>query len=209
MKHINNLPIKEWNMIKKITLLTALIALSGCSSYYEMKNCDPSKNYINSNPEEMEKYKKLVNNGNVKSYYLKIIPMIPCKNNKCLPYDSKKYDFQELYFNDTMRNGIYTIKISSKLKDPNCFEIKYSNNKKCYTVTKNKNNEVHSQYYLEKIRDNNFSYTKFIDLKHNVILFESSSQSYHVKNISDAPSGITCQSIKNPENYIFSDFYYP
>lgn len=79
---------------------------------YEMKNCDPEKNYLNVNTDTIEEYKELLKNGEIKSYYLKIIPTKPCEDNECLYINSNKYDFQEKYFNDSTRKGIYTITTS-------------------------------------------------------------------------------------------------
>jgi hypothetical protein len=196
-------------MIKKITIITALLILSGCSTYYEMKNCEQDKNYIHSNPEAMENYKELVKKAEVRSYYSKRIPTEPCENNKCLSYDINKYDLKERYFNDKTRTGVYTIKVSNNVNDLNCIKIKYSSDKNCYTVTKNKNDVITSSYYLESIRNENISYMKFMNLKSNVILFEASFQAYHLPNFSGAPSGDICPIKSTPKHYNFNIFDYP
>lgn len=196
-------------MIKKITIITALLALSGCSTYYEIKNCDPDKNYRNINVKAIDYYKKIVAAGEVNSYYSKIIPIQPCENNKCLTYDSNNYYFQERYFDDTTRKGIYTIKISTDINDKNCIRKQYSSDKNCYLVTKNKNNEIKSRFYMESNYTGNVFYKKFVDLKTNTVLFESSYQIYHIPTILDIPSGDSCKININPKNYDFDISKYP
>lgn len=196
-------------MLKKITLLSVLLGLSGCSSYYEMKNCDPEKNYINSNPEAMENYKKLVKNGEVNSYYIKMISPKSCKSGECFSYDPRKYDFKEVYFNDSSRKGVYTIKISEDPNDKKCIKKQYSYDKKCYFVTKNKNDEIKSRFYVELNFDNDRIYKKFMDLKNNTILFESSFQIYKTPNIAGEPSGGFCSIKKNHDDYNFNILAYP
>lgn len=174
-----------------------------------MKNCDPEKNYRNINVKAIDDYKKIVANGEVNSYYSKIIPTQSCENNKCLTYDSNNYDFQERYFNDTTRQGIYTIKISTDINDNNCIRKQYSSDKNCYLVTKNKNNEIKSRFYLESNYTGNIFYKKFIDLKTNTVLFESSYQIYHIPTILDIPSGDSCKINIHPKNYQFNILDYP
>lgn len=196
-------------MIKKITLFAALLTLSGCSTYYEMKNCDPEKNYRNINVNAIEDYKKIVSADGVRSYYSKIIPIQACENNECLTYDSNNYDFQERYFDDTTRKGIYTIKISTDINDKNCIKKQYSYDKNCYLVTKNKDNVIKSRFYLETNYTDNVFYKKFIDLNTNIILFESSYQIYHIPTILDNPSGDSCKINITPKNYDFDISKYP
>jgi hypothetical protein len=196
-------------MIKKITILAALLTLSGCRTYYEMKNCDSEKNYINSNPNALENYKKIVAAGEVNSYYLKIIPTKTCENNKCISYEVNKYDFIEMYFDDSSRKGIYTIKLSNEKLDKNCIKKQYSSDKKCYSVTKNNNNEIKSRFYVESNYSNHVFYKKFTDLKENIVLFESSYQVYHIPTPLDIPSGGVCNIKSSPENYIFDIYSYP
>lgn len=196
-------------MIKNITLLAALLVLSGCSSYYEMKNCDPDKNYINSNPEAIENYKELVRKGEVKSYYYKKIPASPCENNKCLSYSTEKYDFQEIYLDDTTRKGIYTIKIITDPNDESCIKKAYSYDKNCYSITKNNNDEIKSRFYVEVNFDENTTYKKFMDLKTNKILFEASFQIYKTPSIADEPSGAFCPVKNNHKEYKFNILAYP
>jgi len=196
-------------MIKKITLLSVLLGLSGCSSYYEMKNCDPTKNYINSNPEAMEKYKELVKKGEVRSYYSKITPSSLCEHQKCLKYDTKKYDFQERYFDDNLRHGVYTIKISTDPLDKSCIKKQYSSDKNCYIVTKNNNNLIKSKFSLEININGNITYTKFVDLEENVVLFEASYQIYKTPSIAGEPSGGFCPVKNNHNDYKFNILAYP
>jgi len=196
-------------MIKKITLFAALLTLSGCSTYYEMKNCDPEKNYINSNPEALENYKKIVAAGEVNSYYLKIIPTPSCENNKCISYEINKYDFIEMYFNDSSRQGIYTIKLSTDPLDKNCIKKQYNSDKNCYSVTKNLDNKIRSRFYLEANFTGNLFYRKFVDLQENVELFTSSYQVYHIPTALDNPSGGICKTKNTPEEYIFDITKYP
>lgn len=76
-------------MNNRIPLCLVVLILSGCSTYYEAKNCDPEKNYMNSNPEGIEKYNRLLSDGKINSFYLKITPTPSCVNNNCFSYDTK------------------------------------------------------------------------------------------------------------------------
>lgn len=196
-------------MIKKITIITALLTLSGCVVSADNNQCDPEKNYINSNPEAMENYKELVRKGEVKSYYYKKIPANPCENNKCLSYSTEKYDFQEIYLDDTTRKGIYTIKIITDPNDENCIKKAYSYDKNCYSITKNNNDEIKSRFYVEVNFDENKTYKKFMDLKTNKILFEASFQIYKTPSIADEPSGGFCSVKNNHDDYKFNILAYP
>jgi hypothetical protein len=174
-----------------------------------MKNCDPDKNYINSNPEAIENYKELVRKGEVKSYYLKITPSKLCEYNKCFSYNPKIYNFMEVYFNDADRQGVYTIKIINDPNDKNCIKKPYSYDKNCYLVTKNKNDEIKSRFYVELDFDNDVTYKKFMDLKNNNILFESSFQIYKTPSIAGEPSGGFCPIKNNHNDYQFNILAYP
>lgn len=196
-------------MIKKITLLAALLTLSGCAISAANNQCDPEKNYINSNPEAMENYKELFRKGEVKSYYSKVIPTSLCSNQNCFKYNSKLYDFQERYFDDDSRHGIYTIKINENKNDDNCYIKKYSTDKNCYIVTKNINNSIQSRFYVEIVINKNVTYKKFVDLNTNTVLFEASFQRYKTASISGAPSGGLCPIKNNHENYQFNILDYP
>lgn len=196
-------------MIKKITLLAALLILSGCATSVANNQCDPEKNYIHSNPEAIEEYKKLVRNGEVKSYYYKKTPTNPCENNKCLSYSTDKYDFQEIYLDDTTRKGIYTIKIITDPNDKNCIKKAYSSDKNCYLITKNNNDEIKSRFYVEVNFNDNTTYKKFMDLKTNKILFEASFQIYKTPSLADEPSGGFCSVKNNHKEYKFNILAYP
>lgn len=183
-----------------------MLSITSCTTYANNEHCDPEKNYINSNPEAIEDYKELVKKGNVNSYYYKSLPVKSCEYNQCIFYNANKYDFQELYFDDNLRKGIYTIKITN---DDKCFVKKYSSDKNCYSVTKNENDSIKSRFYLEYKVIENTNYVKFVDLEKNVILFESVFQRYHIPTIFDTPSGDTCKIQYFPENYIFNIFSFP
>lgn len=115
-----------------------------------------------------------------------------------------------MYFNDSTRQGIYTIRLNTIEGNTNCFKKPYSYDTKCYIVTKNENNEIKSQYSLEKINENNSMYRKFMDIKNNKILFESSYQAYYKASISGEPSGDVCKVSKNNNSkYKFKIFDYP
>lgn len=169
----------------------------------------PDKNYINSNPEALENYKKIVAAGEVNSYYLKIIPTPSCENNKCISYEINKYDFIEMYFNDNSRQGVYTIKVSTDPLDKSCIKKQYNSDKNCYSVTKNDYNEIKSRFHVESNYSNHVFYKKFTDLKENIVLFESSYQVYHIPTPLDIPSGGVCKIKNNPKNYIFDIYSYP
>ena len=193
-------------MIKKSLFLVLISSLSACSTYYEAKNCDPAKNYINSNPEAIEKYKLLSKNGKVKSYYLKMSPAPKCNNINCFSYNPANFDFKEVYINDKTRNGIYTIKIK------NTEECLVSYNKiqnDCYIYSENLNNIIKSRFYLEQISTDDTIYRKFTDLEKNIVLFESSIQFYSKPSISGEPNGGFCSVKKNNPDYKFNTLAFP
>ena len=195
-------------MIKKLFLLSSILTLSACSSLSERMQCDPEKNYIISNPEAMEKYKKEQANGEIKSIYYNILDDKSCENNSCIFYNNLKYNFIEIKFND--KQGVYTVKTSSNYSNPNCIfknnELNIKGYKKCYLLEKNVNDKINSTYMYTYIHYSNLKYNnlKLINIKDNIVLFDVAYQTYTINSLGASGGGICPKLEDNNPNYKFN-----
>ena len=190
-------------MFKKLIILSTIAVLGGCETINQASQCDPDKNYISSNPQAMEEYKKLLNSSQVKSYYFFTSNPVSCENNECIGFETENFTFVERNFNDPKRNGIYTIRKSKEINNENC--IKRSKEKEyCFFVEKNKNQEIKSNYKISVITDNEQTVVKMDDIGRNVNLYTKSYQVYITKALGGPGFG-TCEVSKNNnKNYNFN-----
>ena len=188
--------------------------IGGCETINQANQCDPDKNYAISNPEAMEEYKRLKMNGSVVSYYDQALPTDSCYDTSCVAYKPDKIIFYEKYFNDDERKGVYTITASFNLEDENCMKDPLYTKKKyeeyCYTVIKNKNDEVKSRYkYTYDKTTKGQTVITFFDLKNNIKLYEYSYQIYTTGALGGPGFGRCKKSKDNNPNYKFDAVSFP
>ena len=177
--------------------------IGGCETINQANQCDPEKNYIVSNPEAMEEYKKLRKNGEINSYYIKTNPTRYCNTDICVMYNNQKFNFIEKYFNDKERQGVYTIKAYGSSGDKKCMDenpaAKNKMPKYCYEVIKNENEKINSRY--QYITDSNDGITKIMvfDSLSKKVLYEYSYQIYSNYAIGGPGFGVCSVRNNNPE----------
>jgi hypothetical protein len=191
-------------MFKKLMILSAILSVSACSSF---SRCEADKNYVVSNPENMNKYENKINNHIKTSVYFDMLENDYCNDDACSSFDSKKFNFIEKKFNDKIRNGIYTIKESSDLNDPNCFPIHPLNvnkvDKKCFIATKNENNKINSEYTFSMKNINRSTKITFNETFNGLELYKVSYQIYSTGAIG-GPGFAFCKTpYMNHPNYKF------
>lgn len=194
-------------MFKKLMLLSVLTTLTACETINQAKQCDPEKNYIISNPQAIDEYKNLDKEGRIKSIYYKNQPTKGCDWDTCVQFDNKKFDFIEKYFNDSKREGVYTIYQSDDLSRKDCMphnSAAYSLENKCFYTIKNKNNEIKSTYMKSREDTNKQIVIKFYNLKNNILLLESSYQPYSTNAIGAVGAGF-CDSYSNNNPHYETD----
>lgn len=190
-------------MIKKLLLLSAIVSITACKSYSPESQCDPEKNYIKSNPEGIEEFKDLQKKGLVKSIFYNKTNKKKCEDDLCAKFD-KKYDFMEVYYNDDLRKGVYTITTSKDFSNKNCLKendlSKNAKDKYCYIITKNPNDIIKSRYEVELDDRSSTTILKLKDLNKQIILSEFSYQVYSTGAIG-GPGGGVCQPqfLNNPD----------
>lgn len=199
-------------MFKKLMLLSAILSLGACETINQASQCDPEKNYIQTNIPAMEEYKALFKAGDIKSFYFEETSPRPCYTDLCVRFQTEKLDFLEKNFYDNERKGVYTVKAITNLKDTRCMEKDPStlNNldQLCYIVEKNKNNEIKSRFKLKYDRSNKGqTIISFIDLKNNTDLYKKSYQIYTTGAIG-GPGGGTCKASNN-STYKFDILSFP
>ena len=194
-------------MFKKLILFSTIAVLGGCEAINQAKQCDPDKNYIISNPQAMEEYKKLKSEGKIRIYYHNNQTKKHCNNNNCIAFDTKNYDFIEMYFNDDNRKGIYTITTVPKISGCD-LPIKNSNTL-CYKILKNVNDVIISDYEWNLSKIDNVMILEFKNIKKDEQLFKFSYQTYSTGSIG-GPGGAICPQsyINNPE-YKFNPYSFP
>ena len=172
-------------MFKKLLLFSTMAIIGGCETINQANQCDPEKNYIISNPQAMEEYKKLREKKEVLSIYSENIPDSACTNNSCVIFDSKSFSFYEKKFNTPKTKGVYTINAYNNYngdceKDGNGL-VK---NDICYRFSKNSDGDILSKYKL--VLDTSYkdrTVISFVDMSRNIKLYEYSSQIYSNKAI--------------------------
>ena len=179
-------------MFKKLILFSTIAILGGCETINQASQCDPEKNYLISNPQAMEEYKSLFRNKKIKGYYFNNLTPKYCDDSLCMFFDTKKFEYMEIYFNDSKRKGVYTIKESTN--NENCIKQNSSMNdnldKKCFIATKNEEGSILSRYEYQTYNNENQTIIKFIDRKNNSILYEESHQIYSTKALGSYGFGI-------------------
>lgn len=186
--------------------------IGGCETINQANQCDLDKNYIMSNPQAIEEYKKLKSEGKIRSYYHKGETLNFCDNDRCANFDVNKYDFIEMYFNNEDMKGVYTLTASKDFKNKNCLKS-VSNSERikgfCYMLNKNPNNRVISGYEWNLTKINNITILEFKNIKKNEQLFKNSYQVYSTDAIGGPSGGICPKShISNP-NYKFNTYAFP
>ena len=191
-------------MLKKLILFSTIAVLGGCETINQTSQCDPEKNYLISNPEAMEKYKKLLKNHQIKSYLIEVNPIEPCDSISCVSFDYNKFDFIEKVFNDSKRIGIYKITTNENKNRDDCLKpngaTKYGNFP-CYIISNNKSDVPESIYkYSLKNIDNKQIIISFENIKDDLLLYKYSYQIYSTGAIGGPGFGICkAQKINNPD----------
>ena len=188
--------------IKKITILAALLTLSGCQTIEKYSQCEQDKNYFNVNNTLFDEYKNNYENGNVKSYYFDIGGK--CSFDNCFTY-YENLEFYEYNFNNNKFKGIYKINPIKNYKNENCYFKK--NDNICYLMKKIEKPE--SRYHLYLFTSNNINIKKFIDSKYNKNITEFSYQVYSKFSISGSPTGSICNIKRNKNEYNLNSFDVP
>ena len=199
-------------MFKKLIILSTIAVLGGCETINQASQCDPDKNYIISNPQAIEEYKKLKSEGKIRSYYYNSKASASCNNNKCAGFNTKKYDFIEMYFNNELRKGVYTITASKDLSSEDCLPKNSSTsplNNTCYKATKNQNDHIISEYEWSLQNNNNVIVLEFKNIKKGEQLFKNSYQTYSTGAIGGPGGGICPKSYINNPNYKFNTYAFP
>lgn len=198
----------------RYSLLMFFVSLGGCETINQTSQCDPEKNYIISNSQAMDEYKKLKSEGKVRSYFHNNVSPNECNNDKCMYFDKNKYDFIEIYFNDKYRNGVYTIKQYQELDRKDCVthykNSMYKDNKYCFVATKNLNDDIKSIYEWKFYpASDGVTKIEFINRFSKTSLFKFSYQTYSTGAIGGPGGGVCNQSsINNPE-YKFNPYSFP
>ena len=200
-------------MFKKLILFSTIAVLGGCETINQTSQCDQTKNYLVSNPQAMEEYKKLLKQRKIKSFYSIKIPVERCVDDFCVIYDSEKMEFQEKFFNDEERKGVYTISISNSSQKKECMKSSQytinSGNKNCYIVKKNENNIVKSRYkYTYDKTEKSQTIISFYDMERKENLYEYSYQIYSTGAIGGPGFG-TCRIKDNNPSYKFNPVSFP
>lgn len=197
-------------MLKNLMVLSAFVMLGGCETLNQASQCDPDKNYVISNPEAIDKYKKLLSNNEIKSVFYKNIPTEKCNWDSCVNFDHKKFNFIERYFNDEYRQGVYKVNIAKSsenrtdclVHDPAAYNLE----KICFYLTKNKNDTINSNYIKTKTKIKDVILINLYDEKEKLYLFQSSSQIYSTNAIGSYGAGYCKESENNNRNYEFNVF---
>lgn len=194
-------------MFKIIMLVPMLSSLLACSSFNELIQCDADKNYVISNSEAIENYKKLLSNNKIKSVYYEEIPTERCNWDSCMSFDNKKFNFIEKYFNDEYRKGIYTVNVSTDLDRKDCVAHNSGSadlKNLCFYTVKNEN--IKSNYKKINHKINDYRKLSLIDSENNEILFEYAYQFYSTNAVGSIGFGV-CKIIKNNNpNYKFDQY---
>lgn len=187
-------------MFKQLILISMVASVSACSSLNEARQCDPEKNYVFSNPEAIEEYKKLKLEGYVKSIYYKDIPITKCNWDHCIYFDNKKLNFIEKNFDDENRKGIYKIYATENSSGKDCFkhnELYKGIKDICFYALKNDGDRVFSDYTFENNEENGVYKSSLYDNKNNLFLFKVSSQMYSTHALIGTSSSGYCKYINN------------
>lgn len=199
-------------MFKKLLLFSTIAIIGGCETINQANQCDPDKNYIISNPQAIEEYKKLKSEGKIRSYYNNSDGSASCNNNECVAFDQKYFDFIEVYFNNNIRKGVYTITASQDLKSSDCMPKASSSskfNKICYKATKNENNNIVSDYEWNFKKNDNVIVLEFKNIKKGERLFKNSYQAYSTGAIGGPGGGICPKSHISNQKYKFNTYTFP
>ena len=199
-------------MFKKLILFSTIAVLGGCETINQAKQCDPDKNYMISNPQAIEEYKKLKSEGKIRSYYHKDETLKFCDNDRCANFDVNKYDFIEMYFNNKDMKGVYTLKASKDLNNKNCLKSVSSSERIknfCYVLNKNSNDIIISDYEWSLTKNNNVTILEFKNIKNNELLFKNSYQVYSTGAIGGPGGGICPKSYVNNPSYKFNTYAFP
>lgn len=160
-------------MIKKIIALSAFSLLGACSTYSNSTignyDCNASKP-VEMNESAIKEYRELRSQSMMKSALINIIGTDVCKDEVCTRYHPARYDFVERTYDDSKRKGVYTIKATKNLQDPNCFGVpeEIDGVKYCYSITKNENDEIKSRYKFTMVNKDDYRVMKIDDLKNKV-----------------------------------------
>ena len=194
-------------MFKKLIIFSTIAVLGGCETINQTKQCDPTKNYLISNPESMEEYKSLRKNGEIRSYYIKTTPTKHCNTNICVIYNNNKFDFIEKLFNNQERKGIYTIKAYENFEGRDCMIENAATKKKspkyCYEAIKNENEIIKSRYHYITNSNKGITNITVLDSINNKNLYEYSYQTYSNHAMGGPGFGI-CEVKNNNPNYKFN-----
>lgn len=184
-------------MFKKLMLLSAIASLGACSSFSQ---CDSDKNYVVSNPQVIDEFKKLKSEKKIRSIYYKTNQLRNCYWDHCVNFDSTKFDFIERDFNDQYRKGTYRIYATKDTTRTDCMEHNelYQNLKDiCFYTVKNEIGIIYSDYIYEDIEKDGISKSNLYNKKNKKILFDVSSQIYSTHALIGTSSAGYCKSRKN------------
>ena len=194
-------------MFKKLILFSTIAILGGCETINQTNQCDPDKNYIISNPQAMEEYKTLRKSGEINSFYVEVLPASLCNTNTCIKFDNNKFSYIERLFNDSERNGVYTITAHKDSEGRTCMKESastiYEKNRLCYEAIKNDNNIKSKYKYTYDRSKKDQTIVNVVDMKNNKSLYEYSYQIYSHKGIGGPAIG-TCPSSNNNPEYKFN-----
>lgn len=201
--------IELWKylMFKKLMLLSVVLSLGACETINQASQCDPEKNYIISNPQAIDEYKKLYSENKIRSVYYKITPTRMCNWDSCVNFNTEKFDFVEKYFDDKYRKGIYKIYSTKDMSRKDCFEKDptFTSIKNiCFYAVKNLNNEVDSNYTKEIEEKNGVNKISLYNNKTKEYLFKFSYQAYSKHAIiGESSAGICKENRNNNQKYNF------
>jgi len=199
-------------MFKKLALLSVMLSLGACETINQASQCVPEKNYIRVNKNAMDQYKKSFVAGEIKNFYFEESPAEPCYTDLCVGFDFNKINFMEKNFNDNSKVGVYTIRATKELNNPNCMEKNPASinnkNKVCYILEKNEKNIIKSQYRLKIDHSNTGQIIiSFYDIKNNIELYQESYQTYSTGAI--GAYGLTSCKINGIYNHDFNVLQFP
>ena len=187
-------------MFKHLIIFSTIVVLGGCETINQTNQCDPAKNYIISNPQAMEDYKKKIINKEKVSLYENIKQS--CNSNSCIFYDSEKFKFVERNFNNLEMNGVY--KITQIENNNNCVgNSKKIINDKCYLLEKNELGEINSDYEFTMQSIGGNMNIIFKNLKTKEELYNVSYQTYSTKALGGPGYSYCSKQYKNNPHYKF------
>jgi hypothetical protein len=174
------------NILKASAVLLTLLPIQIYASDLEIiEQCSSKYNHLKKDDIKLKELNDDFENGKEKSMFFdpSTLPS-SCTMSKCIAFNYEKLDFIERKFNDSMRNGIYTI-VALKNGDSRCNFTANPSDEVCYASIKNENNEIKSKYgfnYKVNLTTRVITFEIFdvknknMILENNTVIFRTSSE---------------------------------